>query len=229
MGRYRRRGRWAITAGGVAAEPRDAELALSNYLDVLREQRLRPLFVGVPDPRPFARRGLYTCPLAQEAAVIALRRFDLADPAMGVVRRAVGAAERAGLRILAADAEDPATECRVAVDATGRQLASVQWCRRGADDGVPLELVSWRCNDEDGPAGPTLIALIAAGLADYRARGVASISLGPGHRDWWPRGAPRADRALPGPVIEAFGPRWRTRWLAMLSGWQLPAAWHALH
>lgn len=55
-GIYRTRWGWAVSEG-VTADRADRELALSGFLDVLRERNLRPLFLDLPDPQPFRRRG----------------------------------------------------------------------------------------------------------------------------------------------------------------------------
>lgn len=65
VGVYHQRRRWAPTWGGVhvrAGGAAERELALSEYLDILRTRGLWPVFVALPDPAPFERRAFTTQP-----------------------------------------------------------------------------------------------------------------------------------------------------------------------
>ena len=92
--------RWAVTAGDVIAPPGYGEWAVTEYLGSLRQRRLRPAFVAVADPEPFAQLGFDVTELADEA-VLELASFSLAGSARANLRHSVTSARRAGLTIAA--------------------------------------------------------------------------------------------------------------------------------
>lgn len=249
LGRYRRRGHWAVTWGGVSARPADAEIGLSHYLEVLRSRRLRPLFLGVPDRRPFARRGLYTRPYAQEA-VLDLTGIDLSADRYRETMLAVGSAEQSGLlvlpyrpvlepqvaRLVAVDAlHRPSVEGWVAVDGDGAVQGVTAWELDGLPgagavvrDAGSLWRLRLAAVAPGGDGRSVLGMLIADAISEYRWRGVRALALGfrPVSRHWPvpSQNAVPAARA----VVDGFHPDWRTRWLAMPSWWQTPSAVMAL-
>lgn len=93
---YSRQRRWAVTPGDVVAPPDLTEFALSEYLDVLSERRLRPAFLAVSDPAPYARRGFDLVEIADEA-VIDLATFSLSGSKRANIRHSTTSARRAGL------------------------------------------------------------------------------------------------------------------------------------
>lgn len=97
---YARVRRWAVTPGDVIAPPGAAELALSEYLEVLAARRLRPAFLAVSDPVPYTRRGLDVAEVADEA-IIDLPVFTLSGSARSNLRHSTTSARRAGLRVMA--------------------------------------------------------------------------------------------------------------------------------
>lgn len=99
-GGFVRRGRWAVTPGDVVAPAPLLDTALTEYLDVLGERRLRPLFMAVADPEPYRARGLDVSELADEA-VLDLTTFSLAGSKRANIRHSVTSARRAGLTIAA--------------------------------------------------------------------------------------------------------------------------------
>lgn len=99
---YARRRRWAITAGDVVAPPPLADVALSEYLDVLAARRLRPAFLAVADPSPYRRRGFALAVVADEA-VLDLSSFSLSGKPRANVRHAVSNARRIGMTVVGYD------------------------------------------------------------------------------------------------------------------------------
>jgi lysylphosphatidylglycerol synthetase-like protein (DUF2156 family) len=216
-GRYRRRGRWAVTSGGVHARRADQELALSGYLDVLRADRLLPLFTDVLDPAPFRRRGLDTHRYAREA-VVEPARFDLAAADRGDLARDVVAARRR-LVVLPGPGDPAGGESWTAVDTHGVVYGAARWTRSGADGTRSMTRIVVH---PDAPAG-TAELLVADAVAEYRDRGVARLELGRRCAPWWPANH-RADTGPRHAVLVRFEPRWEPRWLALYSSWLLPAA-----
>lgn len=96
---YVPRRRWAITPGDVVAPEPLAEEALSEYLDVLGQRKLRPAFVAAGDPGPYRRRGFAVTVIADEA-VVDLATFDLSRKNRAKVRHAVSSARRFGLTVV---------------------------------------------------------------------------------------------------------------------------------
>lgn len=93
---YARHRRWAITAGDVLAPQPLLGDALREYLSVLAERRLRPVFVAIADPTPYRALGMAVQPVAEEA-VIDLDRFSLAGaPRAGIHPGRQRAARRSG-------------------------------------------------------------------------------------------------------------------------------------
>lgn len=92
--------RWAVTAGDIVAPESLADVALSEYLDVLRERRLRPAFVAVSDPEPYRRRNFDVSEVADEA-LLDLRAFTVNGPKRANLRHSVTSARRAGLTVAA--------------------------------------------------------------------------------------------------------------------------------
>lgn len=89
---------WAVTAGDIVAPEALAEVALSQYLDVLRERRLHPAFVAVSDPEPYRRRSFDVSEVADEA-VLDLATFSLKGSKRANLRHSVTSARRAGLTV----------------------------------------------------------------------------------------------------------------------------------
>jgi hypothetical protein len=227
----------------VRARDGDRELALSGYLDVLRDRRLRPLFTEVADPIPYARRGLDTHPYA-DAAVLDLAGFDLAaGPLAGLRRDIIAARDRLVLlpyrpvhsRAVAAFAPsalaDTALEAWVALDPAGAVQGVAAWTidlggadpdRSRADQPREARTLRLAAAHPLAPA-QTLELLIADAAAEYRDRGVTGLHLGWRARaPWWPTPASTGGEVRA--AVERFGPQWQPRWLALPSAWQLPAA-----
>lgn len=254
-GVYRRRGRWAITWRGVQASPgAEAELALSEYLDELRRLRLRPLFTGVIDPRPLRRRGLDTHCYAHEA-VLDLARPGLGAAVPPGVGSHVDATSRAGWRVTRYRPEhfdavaqftpsgplrdlalihDPGgdtggrVEAWVAMDPAGRPRGVAMWLPHAGGSARTLHRVA-----VDPQACERAVPLLITHAAvAYRACGVTALHLGwRPRRPWW--SAPDARDTATGRGLDAgtaawFAPAWHSRWLALGSVWQLPAAALAL-
>ena len=95
---YARRGRWAVTAGDVVAPEPLADRALSQYLHILDQRRLKAAFVAISDPAPFRRRGFAVSEIADEA-ILDLKNFGLSGKAPANLRHAVASARRAGLTV----------------------------------------------------------------------------------------------------------------------------------
>lgn len=96
---YARQRRWAVTPGDVIAPPEWRESALTQYLHVLRERRLRPAFLAVSDPEPYRRCGFDVTEVADEA-IIDLPSFSLAGSKRANLRHSTTSARRAGLTVL---------------------------------------------------------------------------------------------------------------------------------
>jgi lysylphosphatidylglycerol synthetase-like protein (DUF2156 family) len=96
---YARVRRWAVTPGDVIAPADLHELALSEYLDVLADRRLRPAFLAVSDPQPYLRRGFDVTMIADEA-LVDLPNFTLAGSKRANLRHSTTSARRAGLSVL---------------------------------------------------------------------------------------------------------------------------------
>lgn len=96
---YARVRRWAVTPGDVIGpDPLRGE-ALSEYLAVLRERRLRPLFLAVSDPEPYRARGMHVVEIADEAT-LRLPEFALSGPRRANLRHSAASARRAGLTVM---------------------------------------------------------------------------------------------------------------------------------
>lgn len=91
--------RWAVTPGDVIAPEAVWEPALSEYLEVLAARRLRPAFVAVNDPAPFARRSMNVAEIADEA-IIDLATFALGGSKRANLRHSTTSARRSGLTVL---------------------------------------------------------------------------------------------------------------------------------
>lgn len=201
----------------MCAQRVDQELALSSYLDVLRADRLRPLFTDVADRVPFARRGLDTYRYAEEA-VLEPACFDLASPDHGGLARDVVVARRR-LVVLPRNDDTAAGEAWTAVDTRGTVHGTATWVHSGADGTRSLATM---VVEPEAPGG-TAELLIADAVAEYHDRGVIRLELGRRSAPWW-----TADhRVVTGErraVVDRFAPRWQPRWLALHSVWSLPAA-----
>jgi phosphatidylglycerol lysyltransferase len=139
---YAQRRRWAVTPGDVVSPPELAELALSEYLDVLAQRRLKPVFLAVSDPRPYRRRGFDVSEIADEA-VIDLPTFSLSGSKRANLRHSTTSARRAGLEVVP---YTPAHAEQIAV-------ISQQWLstKRGGELGFTLsrhEDVAAQLNDQ---------------------------------------------------------------------------------
>jgi len=97
-GAYVRVRRWAVTPGDVVAPAEYAELALTEYLDVLDGRGLRPAFVAVRDAGPYTRRGYAVSEIADEA-IVDLPAFSLAGSKRANLRHSTTSARRAGLTV----------------------------------------------------------------------------------------------------------------------------------
>ncbi|MCU1659057.1 MAG: hypothetical protein JWO57_3713, partial [Pseudonocardiales bacterium] len=95
---YVRHGRWAVTPGDVVAPEELADSALSEYLDVLSQRGLWPVFVAISDPQPFRRRAFATSRIREEA-VVDLAAFDLTDPRGSELGHAMERERGAGLTV----------------------------------------------------------------------------------------------------------------------------------
>lgn len=90
--------RWAVTAGDVVAPADVTDSALSEYLDFLHDQRLRPVFMAASDPLPYQRHGFALVEIADEA-VLDLASFTMKCPERANMRHSVASARRASLTI----------------------------------------------------------------------------------------------------------------------------------
>lgn len=98
-GGYVRVRNWAVSPGDVVAPDALSEGALDAYLGELDHRSLRPAFVAVRDPRPYARRCLDVSEIADEA-IIDLPAFSLAGSRRANLRHSTTSARRAGLTVL---------------------------------------------------------------------------------------------------------------------------------
>ncbi len=241
--RYRQRWGWAITPGGVVAAGRDQELALSTYLDVLWARRLRPLFVELTDPRPFARRGLDTYHYADEA-VLDLASFDLTGEPAAALRQDVitardhlvvlplqdGDRDCAAALAPVAALHGDGLEAWVAVDPIGHVRGVAVWSTDQARTvgGRPGRSLRRIAVDAHAPAH-TVELLVADAADEYRGTTPSLHLAWRSRAPWWPvrrEGPGRADVNAP---LARFGARWRSRWLALPSSSQLPLAAAVLH
>lgn len=240
-GRYRRRWGWAITPGGVDADDADREIALSGFLDVLRERRLRPLFTDLADPSPYARRGLDTHHYA-DAAVLDLAEPDPASAGDAGLHADLAAAQ-ARLTVLPfrpvhCSVVDALVSCApagvvvetfVAVDAAGTVQGVAVWSTQegGSSKGVcALRLTT---TQPTAPAA-TVELLVADAARRFRGRGIHRLYLGWRSRGpWWPLPATATPQDGHTAAVARFALDWQPRWLALPSTWQLPAASAVLH
>lgn len=93
---FAKQGRWAVSPGEPVAPPHLAAEALDEYLERVRQRRLRPVFIAVSDPEPFRERGMTVCEISDEA-VLDLASFSLAGPKRANLRHSVTSARRHGL------------------------------------------------------------------------------------------------------------------------------------
>lgn len=129
-------------------------------------------------------------------------------------------------------------ETWVAVDRHGDVRGAATWTASGPGGG-PGSDRSERTRTLVAAAAHRLVSpgagelLIADAVAEYRDRGVTCLELGRRRRAvWWPGLGDdlRPDVRRPaGTVVDRFGQPWQPRWLALHSGWALPAAAAALH
>jgi hypothetical protein len=219
---YVRHGRWAVTTGDVVAPEALADSALSEYLDVVSQRGLWPVFVAVSDPQPFRRRAFTTSKIRDEA-VVDLAAFDLTDPRRAELRHTVEWEGRAGLTVRHHDQThhkqhaDDVTDFWDVVDRNGTALASCTWRPYlGGSARVLDDVVS-------GRAGPKSYLLTKC-LEQYRDFGLIQASLG---RAPLEQGL-LADWAYPPRTLlryqQQFGPRWERRWLAVPGARQRPFA-----
>lgn len=126
---YARVGRWAVTPGDVLAPAGLREEALTEYLAILAEQRLRPVFLATADPQPYLARGMHAIEIADEAR-IALPGFTLSGSRRANLRHSTTSARRLGLRVM------PYAPCHE------QQIADIsrEWLRtkRGGEFGFTL-------------------------------------------------------------------------------------------
>lgn len=94
-----KRRHWAVTPGDVIAPPALVAPALSEYLGLLHERALRPVFMATGDPAPYLECGFSVSEIADEA-LIDLPSFSLEGKARAGVRHAVAAAQRIGLTMV---------------------------------------------------------------------------------------------------------------------------------
>jgi hypothetical protein len=219
---YVRRGRWAVTPGDVVAPDGLADSALSEYLDVVSQRGLWPVFLAISDPQPFRRRAFAMSKIREEA-VIDLNTFDVTDPRRAALRQVVERERAAGLTVRHHDQThhkqhaDDVTDFWDVVDRNGTALASCTW--------RPYLGSSARVLDDvlGGREGPKSY-LLATCLEQYRAAGLIQASLG---RAPLERGL-LADWAYPSRTLlsyqRQFAPRWERRWLAVPAAWQRPFA-----
>lgn len=96
---YARVGGWAVTPGDVLAPGQLREQALTEYLSVLAQRRLRPVFLAAGDPTPYTARGFHVLEVADEAT-IDLTGFTLSGSRRANLRHSTTSARRLGLRVL---------------------------------------------------------------------------------------------------------------------------------
>lgn len=96
---YARVGRWAVTPGDVLAPAGSNAEALTEYLSLLAERRLRPVFLAARDPEPYRARGMHVIEIADEAT-IQLSGFSLAGSRRANLRHSTTSARRLGLRVV---------------------------------------------------------------------------------------------------------------------------------
>ncbi len=248
---YVRVGRWAVLPTGPAAPPGVEDLALDDLMAQLDRRRHRAVFVAVPDPEPYVRRGMHAIKIAEDARV-ELAGFSLAGKRLASIRHSVASARRAGLRVVA---WSPAVASGVAkVSAVwlstkrggemgctlGRldpEVMDSSTCRVALDtDDRVVGFVTWRPFDDgygrvldlmrrlpDAP-NPTMDLLIAESLREFAATGLSSASLA-----GVPLGRGRfAERIYPTVSLrrykQKFAPSWEPLWLAAPSRTRLLAA-----
>lgn len=219
---YVRHGRWAVTAGEVVAPEALADSALSEYLDVVAQRGLRPVFVAISDRQPFRRRAFTTSKIRDEA-VVDLAAFDLTDPSRAELRNTVEREGRAGLTVRHHDQThheqhaDDVTDFWDVIDSNGTALA---WCTWRPYLGSSARVLDDVCGGRDGSKN----YLIVKCLEQYRDAGLVQASLGRA-----PHGQGLlTDLAYPSRALlryqRQFAPRWERRWLAVPAAWQRPLA-----
>lgn len=201
---YVRRGRWAVLPTGPAAPPGCEDVALDDLLSRLAAHRLRPVFAAVPDPGPYARRGMLAVEIAHDAR-IALADFSLAGKRRANIRHSASSARRAGLRMAPWSPDVAAGVAAVSAAwlstkrggemgfTLGRLNADTidtSTCNVGLDaSGRVVGFVTWRSFDDgrgrvldlmrrlpDAP-NPTIDFLIAESLLEFAETGVETASL----------------------------------------------------
>lgn len=244
-------GRWAIMPGDPLARGRALAPAVREALASVRLMGLRPVVVATEHPGLWERQGLRVTRVADDAR-IDLPQFALAGKRMAKVRHAVTSAERSGLRVqryrpdladeldrvssewlatkrggemrLTLGAFDPsrldADTCRVATAPDGRVVGFVTWRSYGDGRGRVLDLMR---RLPDAP-NPTMDALIAASLLEYREQGVEEASLNAVPLSFGPLGEHLYPTASLRSYKEKFAPRWVPQWMVTPSRvWHAPA------
>lgn len=96
---YARVGRWAVTPGDVLAPAPLREAALAEYLTILSERRLRPVFLAAGEPETYRVQGMHVVEIADEAT-IQLPGFALSGSRRANIRHSTTSARRAGLTVV---------------------------------------------------------------------------------------------------------------------------------
>ncbi len=91
--------RWAVTPGDVIAMQDLRDDALSEYLALLAQRHLRPVFLAASDPEPYQRSAMHVVEIADEA-IIDLPLFSLSGSRRANLRHSTTSARRAGLRVM---------------------------------------------------------------------------------------------------------------------------------
>jgi len=243
MAGYVRVGRWAVMPSDPLGAPETTPAAVEELLDRLRSMRLQPVVVATEQPDLWTRHGMHPTPVADDAR-IDLPSFTLAGKRMAKVRHAVTSADRTGLRLEPYQPEmgpgvaavskawlgtkrggelrltlgrldlaqlEPST-CRVALDPSDRVVGFVTW-RAYGDSGRVLDLMR---RAPDAP-NPTMDALIANSLLDFRDDGIVEASLNAVPLSHGPLGERIFPTASLRSYKEKFAPRWVPQWMAVPS------------
>jgi phosphatidylglycerol lysyltransferase len=247
-------GRWAVTLGDVIGPPWLLDAARRDYLEWVNGRGLRPLFVAVDDPVPFADLGLHAVRIAEEPLIEA-SGFILSGSRRASVRHSVAAARRAGLRVVERGPELEAGIAKVSaawlatkrggelgfsLGRHGDDARDARWRVAVDSDGAVVGFVTWRSYDNGrgwvldlmrrAPAAPnpTMDLLIADGIAELAADGCTRISLGAVPL---PHGR-LAERVYAATALrrykDKFAPMWEDRFLVVPGRRHLPAAMNAV-